>query len=152
MLYRRGRIERLSRGVYRFPEWPAGDLDQYVAATYWPIGVRGVLSHETALERHGLCDVNPSKVDLTLPAAYEVNPRRDVPEYLRLHFEDLATEDVGAIEGVPVVEPVLAIVQCVDAGLRTGLIDEAVAALEDRGLLRPADRKRIVGARKGLAT
>jgi predicted transcriptional regulator of viral defense system len=42
-------------------------------AALWPAG-RGVLSHDTALELHELCDVNPEKIHLTVPADYQ--PRR----------------------------------------------------------------------------
>lgn len=42
-------------------------------ATSWASG-RGVLSHDTALDLHELCDINPAKVHLTLPPDY--SPRR----------------------------------------------------------------------------
>src|SRR5215212_3176857 len=48
----RGLVDRVSRGVFRFPDVPAGPLDQYVAAVLWPLEVRGVLSHATALDLH----------------------------------------------------------------------------------------------------
>lgn len=148
MLHRRGSLERLSRGVYRFPEMPAGPLDQYAAATFWPQGVRGVLSHLTALERHELCDINPAKVDLTLPRAYDLNPRRVVPGYLRLHFEDLLEGDLATLEGLPIVTPVRAIVDAALGGVRDDLVRQALSTLKGRGLLKRADANRIARARK----
>lgn len=148
MLHKRGRLIRLSRGVYRFPEMPAGPLDQYAAATFWPQGVRGVLSHLTALERHDLCDVNPAKIDLTLPRAYDLNPRRAVPRHLRLHFEDLPEADVTTLEGLPIVTPARAIVDAALGGVRDDLVRQALATLKERGLLTRADANRIARARK----
>ena len=63
----RGVLEHVSRGVFRFPDVPAGPLDQYAAATLWPLEVQGVLSHATALDLHELCDINPSRIDITVP-------------------------------------------------------------------------------------
>lgn len=148
MLHSRRRLERLSRGVYRFPEMPAGPLDQYAAATFWPLGVRGVLSHVTALERHDLCDVNPGRIDLTLPRAYDVNPRRVIPAHLRLHFEDIPGEDLTLLEGLPIVAPVRAIVDAIDADLRADLVQQAIDTLKERGLLTRADARRIAAARE----
>jgi predicted transcriptional regulator of viral defense system len=45
----RGTLVRTSHDVYRVPFIAAGSLDQYMEATLWPRGVRGVLSNETAL-------------------------------------------------------------------------------------------------------
>ena len=56
-------------------------------AALWPgRGMRGVLSHETALDLYALSDVNPARIDITLPRAYRI--RRDVPAAYRVHHED----------------------------------------------------------------
>lgn len=148
MLHSRDRLERLSRGVYRFPEMPAGPLDQYAAATFWPLGVRGVLSHITALERHELCDVNPSRIDLTLPRSYDLNPRREIPAYLQLHFEDIPSGDLALLEGLPIVTPVRAIVDAIDGAVRADLVQQAIDTLKERGMLSRAEARRIAAARK----
>ena len=147
MLHSRGRLERLSRGVYRFPEMPAGPLDQYAAATFWPQGVRGVLSHISALDRHDLCDVNPSRIDLTLPRAYDLNPRREVPAHLHLHFEDIPSADLTLLEGLPIVTPVRAIVDAISSAVRAELIQQAIDTLKERGMLSRSEVRRIDDAR-----
>jgi predicted transcriptional regulator of viral defense system len=147
MLHSRGRVARLSRGVYRFPEMPAGPLDQYAAATFWPEGVRGILSHATALERHDLCDVNPTRIDLTLPRTYDLNPRRVVPPHLNLHFEDVPHEDLASLEGLPIVTPVRAIVEAIGGALRADLVEQAIDTLKERGVLSRAEARRITAAR-----
>ena len=36
-------------------------------AALWPVGVRGVLSHHTALDSIHVCDVNPNEVHISVP-------------------------------------------------------------------------------------
>jgi predicted transcriptional regulator of viral defense system len=47
---RRGVLERVSHGTYRIPFLSGGRLSVYMEAALWPAGVRGVLSHDTALD------------------------------------------------------------------------------------------------------
>jgi len=51
----------------------------YVVETYdWDRSrTPAQLSHETALDLHDLCDVNPAQIHLTVPAAYRL--RRRIP-------------------------------------------------------------------------
>src|SRR6266542_986722 len=76
IMHHRGLLERVARGVYRFPILPATALDQYMEAVLWP-RTKAALSHETALDLHGLCDVNPARIHVTVPAGYRL--RRDAP-------------------------------------------------------------------------
>lgn len=106
-LQKNGDIERTSRGVYRLTRYPVSALGQYMQAALWPQvrrpGVRGVISHASALALQELSDASPAKVHLTLPPAIRV--RRAVPRYLVLHVADLAPRDVHLIEGIPVTTP-----------------------------------------------
>src|SRR3954469_17771140 len=72
----RGVLTWVDRGIFRFDDVPASPLDQYAAATLWPLEVRGVLSHATALDLHGLCDIDPTRIDVTVPAASAPSARR----------------------------------------------------------------------------
>lgn len=65
---RTGKLIRLRRGIYRLLHFPAGDHEDLVAAWLWS-EMAGVVSHETALDLHGLSDVLPSRLHLTLPLA-----------------------------------------------------------------------------------
>jgi predicted transcriptional regulator of viral defense system len=73
----RGLLERRRHGLYRVAAMPASSLDPYMEAALWPVGVQGVLSHSTALELHGLSDLMPAKVHITVPRRHRT--RRDVP-------------------------------------------------------------------------
>jgi len=133
----RGVVERVDRGLYRFPAMPRTALDQYMEAVLWPHRARGVISHASALALHDLCDVNPARIDLTLPAGYRVT--RLPPSIYRLHHRDLQPADVSRHEGIPVVTPRRAILDGIEAHLRHGLIHEAMDTARKRGLITPSD-------------
>lgn len=127
----RGTLVRSSHGVYRVPLIPAGPLDQYREATLWPRGVRGVLSDETALDLHGLSDVNPAKIHITVPRAHR--PQREVPALYVVHRADLREDEVTAHEGIPIVTPQRAVLDVHAAGLGPALVGQAIADGERLG-------------------
>jgi len=150
-MFQRGHLERHATGVYRLRLTPSSPLDAYMEAVLWPgRGVRGVLSHETALDLFKLSDVNPAKVDVTLPRGHRV--RREVPAAYRLHREDLAPEDVTTFEGIPIVTPVRAIRQAHAAQIGPALVGQAIDQGERGGRLtrREADALRVeLGVARG---
>ncbi len=125
LMARRGAIQRVSRGVYRMARFPMSPFSQYMEAVLWPQeGIRGVLSHESALSFHGLSDVSPSKVHITLARAQRV--RRHVPGHLVVHHADLGALDVQVLDGVPVTTPRRSIMDCHDEHLGRALIRQAI--------------------------
>jgi predicted transcriptional regulator of viral defense system len=133
-MFQRGHLERRATGVYRLRLTPASSLDAYMEAVLWPgRGVRGVLSHDTALDLYELSDVNPAKIDVMLPRAHRI--RRAVPGEYRIHHEDLADEDVTTFEGIPIVTPARAIRQAAAAHLGPALIGQAIDHAERDGRL-----------------
>ncbi len=99
----RGRVERISRGVYRVSNYPSSRFADLWAAVLWPRGnaaVRGVLSGETALLLHGGTDVNPAAIHVTVPKRSRIERSPTAP--VILHFEDLGEDEVELIEGLPV--------------------------------------------------
>lgn len=130
---RRGRLDRVSQGVYRIPFMPGGQLGPYMEAALWPVGVRGVLSHETALDLWEVSDVNPAKIHITVPSAHRT--QREMPASYVVHREDLEAGEVGEIEGVPVVTLKRAIRDCAADGVGLDLIEQAVRNGRGRGLL-----------------
>lgn len=133
---RRGVIEHVDHGLYRLPVVGRTALDQLMEAALWP-RKQGVLSHETALDVHDLCDVNPAKVHVTVPTRYRLTRR--VPSVYRIHHRDLTEREITRHEGIPVVTPLRAILDAIETHLRTGLIDQAVDTALHRGLIRGDD-------------
>jgi predicted transcriptional regulator of viral defense system len=138
----RGLLEPVSRGVFRFPDVPAGPLDQYTAATLWPLEVQGVLSHATALDLYELCDINPNKIHVTVPASFRTT--RTPPTVLRLHSEDLAEDEITWHEGLPIVTVYRAILGSIELGVGWNLIKQALDTARRQGRLT---RERIAALR-----
>lgn len=142
-------LDRLSVGLYRFPSVPTTPLDQYMEATLWP-RVPTVLSHETALDLHDVCDVNPARVHLTVPPDYRL--RRDLPAMYQLHPRHLDALDITGHEGIPIVTVRRAILDGIEAGLGGHLIDQAVTTAQRRGLLSRDELSGIADIRENRST
>src|SRR4051794_35644877 len=99
-----GRYERVRRGLYRLRHFPTSS-HEHVMAAWLPLRDNGaVVSHESALELHGLSDVIPDAVHLTLPRSERgTRPRAGV----RLHTsEDVPRgKQIRQIAGLPVTGP-----------------------------------------------
>lgn len=138
----RGQLEHVSRGVYRVPFLPGGQMAPYMAATLWPQGARGVLTHETALDLWDVSDVNPAKIHVAVPRTHR--PQRQVPKAYVIHREDLDPDEITAIEGVPVVKLGRALRQCAQSHLARDLLAQAVRHGRSRGLLSAKQHAALV--------
>lgn len=140
----RGALVHVSRGVYRFPIFPTSPLDEYFEMTLWPRG-GGVISHATALDLHGLCDVNPAKIDVTVKPTHRTT--RELPPVMRLHRRALAEDEMTWHEGIPIVNLKKAILDGIEQHLGSELIDQAIETAKKRGVLRRRDLSEIDAAR-----
>lgn len=129
-LAHRGQLDHAGHGIYRFPQLPTTQVAPYMLAVLWT-GGRGVLSHATALELYELSEINPDRIHLTVPHHYR--PRRRGGELYLIHHEDLEGEQIGRFEGIPIVEPAVAIAQAIDSGTAGYLVRQAVATARNRG-------------------
>ena len=114
-------------------------------AVLWPQVRRpevvGVVSHQSALALHGLSDVSPARVHVTVPTAVRI--RRALPRGLVLHYTDLPQEDVERVEGVPVTTPARAIRDAHASHLGNDLIGQAIADGRRSGALSMAVAGRL---------
>jgi predicted transcriptional regulator of viral defense system len=131
---RRGVAERVAYGVYRMNAIPPDELEEYMRAALWPMGT-GVLSHETALDLYELCDINPARIDVTVPRRYRTH--RPVPVLYRLHPRDLASEQTGRLRGLPIVTPLRAILDGIESDVRGELVEQAIQTAEQQSLITP---------------
>jgi predicted transcriptional regulator of viral defense system len=132
---RRGVAERVAYGVYRMKAIPPDELEEYMRAALWPMGA-GVISHETALDLYELCDVNPAVIDVTVPRRYRTH--RPVPALYRLHPRYLADEQTGRLRGLPIVTPLMAVLDGIETHVRGELIEQAIQTAEQQSLIAPA--------------
>lgn len=132
MMERRRTLERVSRGVYRLAQYPHGPLAEYIEATLWPVGIRGVISHQSALALYAVSEVNPGKIHITLPPDYRV--RRAVPRRLTLHAGELGDDEQTLFEGIPVTTMIRTIRDCRPL-LGDDVLRQAVVDAERKGLV-----------------
>jgi len=149
-----GTIQRLGHGVYRFAVIPASFEDPIIAAAA-VLGDEAILSHESALNLYGVCDVAPSRLTFTVPRSrrYKASPAADVElhttsrafgpgdivQYAGFRATSLARSIVDAARKNTAPEQ---IVMAVEEGLRRTLLTRRDL---DRALnLAPARVRRLI--------
>ena len=128
-----GRIVRVRRGIYRLVRFPAGEHEDLVIIWLWTERT-GVFSHETALALHGLSDVLPSKVHVTLPPTWS-RRRFRVPEGVVLHHADVEGKERTWIGPVPITGAERTLSDCVEARVQPDIVRDAFEQAADRGLV-----------------
>lgn len=141
----RNQLERLAYGIYRFPQLPVTPLGSYMFATLWANG-RGVLSHDTALDLHELCDINPTRIHLTVSTDHRYKPSRKGGELYVVHKEHLDPAEVTNHEGIPIVAPATAIGQAIRSGVQSHLVNQAIETARGRAAITTAERDGLAEA------
>ena len=99
------------------------------------------LSHETALLLYGISDVNPSRVNLTVPTSARL--RRKCPEWVAIHKANLSLEELGEHEGLPVTTVSRSIMDVLLATHRTDVARQSVSNAVREGLLNRAESRSL---------
>jgi predicted transcriptional regulator of viral defense system len=128
-----GRVLRARRGVYRLVHFPASEHEELVTIWLWSEQA-GVLSHQTALSLHGLSDVLPAQVHITLPAAWR-RRRFRVPPGVVLHHADVSPEERSWFGPVPATSVARTLNDCAKSGLSPELLRQAAQQALRRGLV-----------------
>lgn len=142
LLARRGRLEHVTRGVYRVPVLPRTEFDDLALAIAWARD-RAVISHESGLLLHGLSDVNPSVVHLTAPV--NNHPRAQGSGPVRIHRRDLPDADVTTIQGLPVTTVERTITDCFEWGTDPAQLRLAIEQARQSGELTQAQALSLGG-------
>jgi predicted transcriptional regulator of viral defense system len=143
-----GRYERVRRGLYRLRHFPSSSYE-HVMAAWLPLRDAGaVVSHESALELHGLSDVIPNAIHLTLPRSERGQRRRTG---VRLHTLNRppTKREVCKIAGLPVTRPERTIVDSLATGTQPEQIQMAIRQALDRGITTPR-RLRTAASRSSV--
>jgi predicted transcriptional regulator of viral defense system len=128
-----GRVTRPQRGIYRLVHFPVGEHEELVTAWLWSEQA-GVVSHQTALSLHGLSDVLPAQVHLTLPEAWR-RRRFRVPAGVVLHHADVASQERSWFGPVPTTSASRTLSDCAKRGLSPELLRQAAQQALRRGLV-----------------
>ncbi len=110
-LAQNGLIERLGFAVYQVPQLAGDPFAQYQEALLW-VRAPAALTHDTALELHRLCDINPAKVHVTVDGRFR--RRRTTPAWIEVHTGDLMDEGLTWLEGLRIATPARAIREAID--------------------------------------
>lgn len=140
---RRGVLDKVARGIYRVPELAGDPLAQFQEALLLLPGA--VLSHETALDIHDLCDVNPRQIHVTVAKGTRI--RKALPKWLVVHHDPLDPEDVTGHEGLAIVTPARAIVDGITTALGDRFVDQAIRTARERNLLTTREEQVVELAR-----
>lgn len=142
-LAHRGRLERISRGVYRVPFFPLGRFSQYREAVLWAKAHRGpelvAISHMTALVVYGISDANPGVVHLTVPLSARL--RRQRPRGILIHRGNLTEKDIFVHEGIPLTTVSRTVHDLLASNARLDLIRQAIDEARREGFLEDAEAR-----------
>jgi len=148
-----GRVVRARRGIYRLVHFPAGAHEELITAWLWSEQA-GVISHQTALALHGLSDVLPANVHLTLPQSW-LRRRLKVPAGVVLHHADVPPEDRDWFGASPTTNPRRTLNDCARQGLAPDLLRQAAQQAIRRGIVAKSelhDVDEVLRAFGGLGT
>jgi hypothetical protein len=133
-----GNWVREHRGIYRLAQFPAADRPDLVLWSLWSRNrnqkTQGVYSHQTALSLHGLSDLNPSKLHMTVPTRFRRNS--EIPGILVLHYADLPANNVETAPGFKFTRPLRTVLDLVETdSVERSLIRQALRQALRRGLI-----------------
>ena len=123
---------RVDRGIFRLPDWPAQEEDVYVLWRLWSRN-QAVVSHESALALHGLGDVNPPLVHLTVPPGFRAEDRSVVVHKAVLPAEDTEERPIGYV----ITTITRTLLDCAASELSQEQLDTAVEEAVEHGLASP---------------
>ncbi|MBI1789813.1 MAG: type IV toxin-antitoxin system AbiEi family antitoxin domain-containing protein [Acidobacteria bacterium] len=137
---------REHRGIYRLALFPPGEHPDLMKWALWSKNrnevIEGVYSHQTALSRHELSDLNPAKLHMTVPTLFRRNS--EIPGILVLHYADLADEDVQTAQGVKYTRPLRTILDLIEAdSVERIFLRQALRQGLHRGLITRSEVKRV---------
>ncbi|MGV8851985.1 MAG: type IV toxin-antitoxin system AbiEi family antitoxin domain-containing protein [Rhodoglobus sp.] len=127
----REKLERISQGLYRFPELPQSERDDYMRAVLATGAPDAILSHDTALLVHDLCDINPAIIHVNV-GKHRV---RRIISGVQLHSDHISRRERTWWEGIPVVTVLTAIEQGIATKVPRHLLHQAIEAARARGQL-----------------
>ena len=139
-----GRVTRSQRGIYRLVHFSIGEHEELVTAWLWS-DQAGVISHQTALSLHGLSDVLPSQLHLTVPDAWR-RRRLRVPDGVVIHYTDVAPEERSWFGPIVATTARRTLSDCAKAGLSPELLGQAAQQALRRGLVTKSELDDVAAA------
>lgn len=143
-----GRYRRIRPGLFRIRHFPFSPFEHVMAAWLPLRGAGAVVSHESALELHGLSDLIPNAIHLTVPRS-ERGLRRRAGVQLHTTSSPPGEAEIQTIDGLPVTNPERSIVDALEAGAQPEQIELAVRQAVRRVLTTPKRLRAAATPRSG---
>lgn len=137
----RMRITRVAHGVYRIPQVPETEHDQYQLAVLWTGVPEACLSHDTALDAWGITDINPERIHVSVGRHRRL--RRQGGALYTIHYVDLSPQEMTWWQGIRIVTLPTAIQQSIASGVPTYLIRQALDRAGSTGALMAVVRDKL---------
>lgn len=144
-----GTFERVTHGLYRFPEFPASSFEDVLAAWLRVGPEKAAVSFETALLLHDLSSLRPKRIHVTVPR--EARRRRAGPPLAAVQVHTttrpLRSQDVVWTNGVKATSPARTIIDVAESGTDPSHVIAAVAQAIARGLVTPRELRDTAASR-----
>ena len=138
-----GNFERVGHGLYRLPTIPPGDNDDLIRLSLWSRNQKdepqAVVSHESALVLHGLTELLPNRIHLTVPPSF----RKPEPTGCVLHKAKLEPREIEEREGFRVTKPLRTLFDAADGDVSIEQLEKAVIEALHRGLIQKTKLKQM---------
>jgi predicted transcriptional regulator of viral defense system len=130
---KRGRFLRIQQGLYRLRDYPSSPREEVMAAWLAAGSDVAVVSHESALDLHGLSDVIPEVVHLTVPRSKRYRP---ASPGVAVHTSTRSpgAKDISVVDGIRVTTPARSIIDAAEAGTAPEQIIAAAHQALERGM------------------
>lgn len=144
---RSGHWIRVHRGIYRLAKFPGSERPDLMIWSLWSSNrsgqIEGVYSHQTALSIHGLSDILPDKLHMTVPQSFRRNSA--IPKILVIHRKQLPQNGIVLVDGYFVTTPYQTLLDViVDAHISHELILQAVKTSSDKGIITQTMLKQLL--------
>lgn len=138
-----GKWHKEERGIYRLANYPFTDRSELALWMLWSAdkqgNPQGIWSHETALDIHGLSDVAPAKLHMSVPRSFRKGTA--IPSNLCLHFVDeIPQSEIEIRQGYRVTTPLRTLADVIQEGttqqeqIEMAILDLAVQKSLIKGL------------------
>ena len=138
----RGRLERMAHGVYRVPQVASSPQENLALAVLWTASDEACLSHDTALAAWDVSDINPDRVHVSIPRHRRL--RRAGGDRYVLHRQDVPPSEKTWWEQLPITTLPRTIEDCIESGVPTYLLRQALERGGRTSMLPPPQRERLV--------
>jgi predicted transcriptional regulator of viral defense system len=147
---RSGHWVRVHRGIYRLTKFPGSERPDLMIWALWSCNragkIEGVYSHQTALSIHGLSDILPDKLHMTVPLTFRRNSA--IPKVLVIHHQHLPQDGIVLMDGYFVTTPYQTLLDVIaETHISHELIMQAVKTSSDRGIITQTMLKQLLNER-----